>query len=289
MAGSNRAARKLARATARQTAAEAISKRAAGYVRVSTEEQANHGHGLENQEERIRAFAESQGYELVDVVADRGVSGAVPPAERPGFGRLLERAAAGEFSILLVYRFDRFSRNIRHALNTVQELLTPRGIELRSVSEAVIDTGTPMGRMMFSIFAGIAEGERETITIRTKGGRVQKARRGGIACGTAPFGFRRQDDGTFAVDEEEAPVVRLIFDLREDGLTLHEIAARLNALAMRPRKGGVWRKGTVGYVLDNPRYRGDLEYVFSDGDGLAHVLVPGALPRIVDPRKPDET
>lgn len=111
----------------------------------------------------------------------------------------------------------------------IHEELNARGVELRSVTEAAIDTGSPMGRMVFSIFAGMAEGERETITLRTKAGRVEKGRAGGIACGPCPYGYRRGEDGAFVVDEVEAVIVRLIYDLREDGLLLRQIADRLNA------------------------------------------------------------
>ena len=281
MAGSARAARRLARASARQVARAASARRAVGYIRVSTEEQANSGFGLESQDAAIRAFAASQGYELVDVVADRGVSGATIPAERPGFAQVLAYAEAGGF-VLLVWKFDRFARNIRHALNTVQDVLVPRDIDLRSVTEAAIDTGSSMGRMIFSIFATMAEGERETITLRTKAGRLAKGRAGGMACGTAPLGYRRCQDGSLEVIEDQADVVRLIFTLRGEGLKLREIADRLNGAGHRGLRGGIWRPGSVAYVLDNPKYRGALEWLFEDGaGGIEQVVVAGAVEAIV--------
>lgn len=279
MAGSNRAARKLARASARQTAREASSKRAVGYIRVSTEEQATHGHGLEVQRKAIEAFAESQGYDLDGIFADPGISGATLPSARPGFGQVLGLVAAG--GIVLVWKFDRLARNLRHAIATVHDELIARDVELRSVTEAAIDTGSPMGRMIFAIFAGMAEGERETITLRTTSGRLEKGRQGGIACGTAPLGYRRREDGSLAVDEAAAATVRLIFDLKQDLGRLQAVADALNARGLRGRNGGLWRPGSVAYVLDNPKYRGALEYVFSQGDDLVHVLRPGAVEAIV--------
>lgn len=281
MAGSSRASRKMARAAAAQTAHAAIAKRAAGYVRVSTEEQASKGHGLETQAKAIRAFAESQGYELVDVVADPGISGATLPAERPGFAQLVAMAAAGQISVILVWKFDRLARNLRHAITTVHDELNARDVELRSVTEAAIDTGSPMGRMIFAIFAGMAEGERETITLRTSTGRLAKAQKGGVACGTPPLGYRRSEDGGFEVVEAEAVIVREIFALKAQDLTLQVIADRLNERGLRGRQGGRWWPATVGYVLDNQAYRGALEYVFSAGDGLTHVLVPNTHEAIV--------
>ncbi|TDR94191.1 recombinase family protein [Enterovirga rhinocerotis] len=281
MAGSARAARKLARAKSRQASLQASSRRAVGYCRVSTEEQAAHGFGLEIQESAIRAFAVSQGYEMLEVLADRGISGATLPAERQAFGRILEMAREGGF-VLLVWKFDRLARNLRHAITTVHDELLARDIELRSVTEAAIDTGSPMGRMIFAIFAGMAEGERETITLRTKSGRIAKGRKGGLACGSAPLGYRRREDGTLQVVEGEARLIRLIFALREDGLLLRQIADRLNADGHRGLRGGLWRPGTVQYVLENEKYRGALEWVFEGADGaIEHVHVPGAVEAIV--------
>src|SRR4051812_27612886 len=104
MKGSNRI--RLLRAK-EQTAVVEIQQRAqkvVGYVRVSTEEQATAGHGLEVQERAIRSFCESQGYELVDIISDPGVSGAKRPEDRDGFRRVIELAAAENFSILLVWK-----------------------------------------------------------------------------------------------------------------------------------------------------------------------------------------
>src|SRR4051812_7705125 len=121
MLASRRVARLQAKRQAASEAKAAIAMQAVGYVRVSTEEQATHGHGLESQERAIRAFAESQAYELVEVVADAGVSGATVPALRGGFARVLELAAAKAFSVLLVWKFDRLARQIVYAVTAVND------------------------------------------------------------------------------------------------------------------------------------------------------------------------
>lgn len=281
MAGSARAARRMAKARQRQVSQQAAARRAIGYARVSTDEQAEKGFGLETQDGAIRAFAESQGYELAEILVDRGISGATVPGERPAFSRILAMAGEGGF-VLLVWKFDRLARNLRHAVMTVHDELLARDIELRSVTEAAIDTSTSLGRMLFSILAALAEGERETITLRTKSGRLAKARKGGVACGYAPIGYRRRPDGSFAVVEEEAAIVRRIFALRAEGRLLHEIGDLLNAEGHRGRRGGLWHAGTVGYVLDNQIYRGAREWLFEDAGGaIEHVHVPGAVEAIV--------
>src|SRR4051794_8502838 len=112
MKGSNRIRLLQAKEKAAVLHMEHRAEKVVGYTRVSTEEQATTGHGLEVQERAIRSFCQSQGYELVEIVSDAGVSGAKRPEDRDGFRRVLELAVAGEFSILLVWKFDRLARNL---------------------------------------------------------------------------------------------------------------------------------------------------------------------------------
>ena len=258
----------------------AIATKAVAYIRVSTEEQATTGHGLETQDKAVRAFAESQGYELVDVVGDPGVSGATRPAERPGFGRVLELAAAGAFTVLLVYKFDRLAREIRYAVTTVSDLAEQHEVVIRSVTEP-IDTATPMGRTLFAILAGMAENERFAIRDRTAGGRVVKAGKGGYAGGRVPYGYRLGPDGDLVVVPEQARIVRRIYQERRRKRTLRAIADDLNRDGIPSPGGTAWHPYRVSYVVDNPKYRGAVEYLFRWSGSETHVLQPGAHEAIV--------
>jgi site-specific DNA recombinase len=138
MNGSNRIRLVKQRVTDRQVQTEAVATNAAGYIRVSTEEQASNGHGLEIQDRAIRSFAESQGYRLIDVVSDPGVSGgAKRPEERPGFRKIIELAQARKFSVLLVWKFDRLARNLLFSVTSVHDLR-----EQYAVVRYLIERGT---------------------------------------------------------------------------------------------------------------------------------------------------
>ncbi|MEW5932001.1 MAG: recombinase family protein [Bacillota bacterium] len=237
------------------------AKKAVGYVRVSTEEQAATGYGLDAQERAIRAFAESQGYELVDVVADPGVSGASRPEKRPGFSRVLGLAQEGAFSVLLLWKFDRLARNLAYAVGTANALREQYGVVIRSVTEP-IDTSTPMGETILAVLAGMAAQEREAITERTLAGKKEKARRGGFAGGAAPLGYRRDKEGGLEVDPEEAELVRRIHAMRKQGMSYRAIADTLNAEGAPTKRGGKWYPATIAYILDNRKYEGLVEYVF---------------------------
>ncbi|WHQ72537.1 recombinase family protein [Methylorubrum extorquens] len=279
--GSKRLGRLRARTKVLQETKAARAPRAVGYLRVSTEEQAATGHGLDTQEKAVRAFAESQGYELVEVLTDAGVSGATKPTERPAFGRVVALAEAGALDVLLVAKIDRLSRDIRHAMTTVSDLAEQHEVAFRSVTESVIDTSNPMGRTFFAIFAGMAENERFVIRDRTAGGRVAKAGKGGFAGGKAPYGYEKDLQGGLRVVEDQAKVVRRIYRERRQRRTLQIITDGLNADRIPSPTGGEGRVSSVSYLLDNPKYRGAVEYLFRWSGAETHVLQPGSHEAIV--------
>src|SRR3954453_2736111 len=155
MNGSNRIRLLRAKEKTAVLQTEQRAQNVVGYIRVSTEEQAATGHGLEVQERAIRSFCESQDYDLVEIISDAGVSGAKRPEDRDGFRRVLELAAAGGFSILLVWKFDRLARNPLFTVPTVHNLHEQYRVDVGSVTEP-IDTASPMGGIIFAILASFA-------------------------------------------------------------------------------------------------------------------------------------
>jgi site-specific DNA recombinase len=283
VSGSKRLSRKRERSQAQAVVRAEASTKAVGYCRVSTDEQAATGHGLETQDRAVRAFAESQGYELVEVVSDPGVSGATKPAERPGFARILDLASAKAFAVLLVYKFDRLAREIRYAVTTASDLAEQHDIAIRSILEP-IDTATPMGRTLFAILAGMAENERFAIRDRTAGGKVVAATKGSsFIGGSVPYGYRRDANGGLEPSPAEARVIRRIFRERQKGRTQAQIAEALNAEEVPSPRGGKWRQGGIGYILDNPRYRGASEYLFTWSGTEQHVLQEATHAPIIAP------
>lgn len=150
------------------------AKRAALYARVST----NHGQDVGLQLDDLRVLAGQRGWTLVREFVDEGVSGA--KESRPELDRLMEAARAGDIDVVVVWRFDRFARSVRHLLQALDEFRS-LGVEFVSVREN-IDTSTAMGRAMFTMVAAIAELERELIRERVQAG-VQRAQRQGKRVG----------------------------------------------------------------------------------------------------------
>ncbi|MGH2363516.1 MAG: recombinase family protein, partial [Chloroflexota bacterium] len=133
---------------------------AAGYIRVSLEEQARDGYSLDAQERAIRAYCEAHGWPLDEVFADRGISGKNIDG-RPELRRLLEGAEARAFTHVIVWKLDRLGRKVRD-LSDICDRFDRRGIGLVSIQES-FDTSTAAGRAFRNMLATMAELERDTI------------------------------------------------------------------------------------------------------------------------------
>ena len=182
--------------------------RVATYTRISTDEE-HQPYSLEAQAERLGAYVKSQdGWELVRHFTDQ-MSGS--KLERPGLQKALIEAKAARFDLLLVYRVDRLSRSVR-GLAQVLEELDKSAVLFRSATEP-FDTGTPAGRMMVQMLGVFAEFERATLIDRVIAGMERKAARGGWLGGPVPFGYRLSDGNGLEIKPEDAPVIRLIFEL----------------------------------------------------------------------------
>jgi DNA invertase Pin-like site-specific DNA recombinase len=137
--------------------------RAAIYARVST---TNHGQNVSMQTRELREYCQRRVWEIEGEYVDAGVSGA--KERRPQLDALLIACRKRRVDAVVVYRYDRFARSLRQLVNALEEFRS-LGIEFISLHEGV-DTSTPNGRLVFGIFATIAEFERELIRDRVKSG-----------------------------------------------------------------------------------------------------------------------
>jgi DNA invertase Pin-like site-specific DNA recombinase len=143
------------------------------YARVSTE-----GQDPEVQLIALRAHTVQRGWQVVEEFVDRGVSGG--KERRPALDRLMKTAWAGHFQVVLVWRFDRFARSVKHL---VAALETFRSLQVAFVSlQEQLDTATPIGQAMFTIIGAMAELERDIIRERVKAG-LERAKARGIRLG----------------------------------------------------------------------------------------------------------
>ncbi|MHB8578003.1 MAG: recombinase family protein, partial [Dehalococcoidia bacterium] len=229
----------------------------ATYTRISTDEE-HQPFSLEAQAERLGSYVRSQdNWQLARRYTDQ-MSGST--LERPGLQQALADARAKSYDMLLVYRVDRLCRSVR-ALAQLLEELDQAGVSFRSATEP-FDTGTAAGRMMVQMLGVFAEFERATLIDRVIAGMERKAARGEWLGGNAPYGYRvNRDTALLELNEAEAPVARLIFDLyARKHLGARGVASYLSRHGHRSRPGHLWSHVGVLGVLRNPVYVGKIAF-----------------------------
>ena len=233
------------------------------YTRVSTSMQVD-GYSLDAQRDKLRKYAEYQEMVISGEYSDEGKSGKNVEG-RPEFLRMLRDIEDGKdnVSYVLVFKLSRFGRNAADVLTSLQKM-QDFGVNLICVEDG-IDSSKDSGKLMISVLSAVAEIERENILVQTMEGRKQKAREGKWNGGFAPYGYQLVD-GELAIAEDEAEVIRLIFDKYiHTTMGVGAVAAWLNNQGYEKKKrqnntldsfGASFIKG----VLDNPVYCGKLAY-----------------------------
>jgi DNA invertase Pin-like site-specific DNA recombinase len=230
--------------------------RAAGYVRVSTEEQAREGFSLGAQRTAIERRVEAEGWSLERIYADEGWSGL--RADRPDYVAALDDAAAGRFDVLIVWRSDRLGRETVERL-TAEAALTRAGVQVVSLTEPTISDDDATAPLLRAIRAGVAEMESRVIGQRTRAGLRAVAESGRPTGGQPPLGYRavgERGERRWIVDPGEAETVRRIFALYLQGAGVNSIAATLNDSGARTRRGAPFVNRVIAGILDNPAYVG---------------------------------
>ena len=261
--------------------------RAVAYVRVSTDDQADNGYGLDAQRDAISAYVTAQGWMLVETAEDPGVGGGWGLTDRkrdaspyrPGLHRAFEVIEAGSADVIVVLAQDRLYRSNRATFEICDRLdrAGPGGVAvpIGSVREGIV-----WPSLMRDIRAALAAEEKRNIAERTRGGRMAKLADGGIV-GRVPFGYRitgQRKHTRVEIIEERAAIVRRIFALRDSGASFGAIANALNADGVPTPKGaGQWQMARVWDIIENPAYRGVLRWT----EGGRETTMEGVLPAII--------
>lgn len=191
------------------------------YLRVSTEEQADSGLGLEAQASAIAAEAERRNWTVVETFTDAGVSGSVQPMDRPGMASAVSMCRDGQADVIVAAKLDRLSRDTRHAL-AFHEFANRCGFKWLAV-DADDDTTTADGEFLFTMRMGLATRERKLIGERTKAA-LQVKKANGARLGRP-------------VSTPEATRSR-IAELRDSGLSWAKVAAAASEEGVnRPTSG----------------------------------------------------
>lgn len=243
-------------------------KKAVIYTRVSSEEQVK-GYSLDSQEEKLKEYCKQNELAIFNVYREEGISGA--KKNRPELDKLMIDAKERKFDVVLVYKLDRFSRNLRNLLDLLNDLENC-GVGFKSITET-FDTTTPMGKYMLHNMGSIAELERGLIRERTIEGQKKYRAEGNWHGSIPPYGYNyNKETNKLEINQEEAIWVKKMFKWYVDGkLSLHKIQVRINELKV-PTKfdnlgrektvngKGWWKKRTISRIIESEVYSGTFTY-----------------------------
>jgi DNA invertase Pin-like site-specific DNA recombinase len=219
---------------------------AIGYVRVSSEEQADSGLGLEVQRQRIAAYCQMKGLNLAETFEDPGISAGKPLASRPAGSRLLAAAKKSK-AVVVVAKLDRLFRSVADAASVIDDF-DKKGIQLVSIGEG-FDMTSPYGRAMAQMASVFAELERAMIRERTRSAMSVKRSRGERISGHAPYGWDFGHGGRLVKNASEQEIIVQMKRMQAEGLSYRGIAVRLDEEGIRPKRGKRWIHTTVKSIL----------------------------------------
>src|SRR5438128_4211221 len=237
-----------------------MMRMAAIYARVSCEQQRDEN-TIASQTASLIEFAKGHNLEVPGewVFEDEGYSGAI--LERPGLERIRDLAAEGQIQVVLAYAPDRLSRKYAYQVLLIEEFAR-NGVETLFVKAP--QSASAEDQLLVQFQGMIAEYERAQILERSRRGKRHRAHCGEVSVlSGAPYGYRyiRKSDeapASYVVIDAEARVVQRVYELYTvEGLSMGEIARRLNAEGIPTRKQSArWERSVVWAILRNPAYRG---------------------------------
>ncbi|MEM5769520.1 MAG: recombinase family protein, partial [Bacillota bacterium] len=250
-----------------------IDKRVLCLYRVSTDKQVTYNERNEAdipmQRRECRRFLEQKGWVLVHEEREDGISGhKVRADKRDSIQVIKELARAKRFDIFLVFMFDRIGR-IADETPFVVEWLAKNGVQVWSTQEGEQRFDNHTDKLMNYIRFWQADGESEKTSIRTKASLRLLVEDGYYKGGNAPYGYmlvksgrldkKKNEKKNLAVNEEEAAIVRKIFNLYvRHGCGVHKIASILNDEGIKTRSGKNWHHASLNGMIRNLTYTGVL-------------------------------
>lgn len=239
-------------------------RRAALYVRVSTEEQAKQGYSLQAQRDNLEEYARTNGYAIAGVYVDDGKSARKKYTQRKEFMRMLEDVKAGKIDVILFIKLDRWFRSVADYYK-IQEILDAHNVAWKTTQEHY-DTETTNGRLYINIRLSVAQDESDRDSDRIKFVFDSKVARGEAITGSTPMGLMIQDKH-IVPDPETADIVRDFFrHYKNHG----SIGGAMTYI--RETHGIILWDPTARKMLHNPLYKG----MYRDNPNYCEPLIPPA-------------
>lgn len=230
-------------------------RRVAAYARVSTdkeEQESSFDAQVSYYTQKIQANPQ---WVFVEVYADEGITG-TSMKKRDGFNRMINDALDGKIDLILTKSVSRFARNTVDSLTTVRKL-KDKGVEVYFEKENIY-TLDSKGELLITIMSSLAQEEARSISENTAWGRRKQFADGKYSLAYSTFlGYDKGPNGELVINEDEAPIIRRIYDEYLAGLSPYMIAKKLTADGIEtPAHKTVWQPSTVQSILTNEKYYG---------------------------------
>ena len=228
--------------------------RVAAYTRVSSNSK-DQEHSFAAQNAYFsKLITDNPDWELADIYADQGITG-TSIDKRDDFLRMMEDCRKGRIDRILVKSSSRFARNTKESLAAVREL---KSLNISVYfEEQNIDTAQVSGEVLIAMFAALAQRESEAISERVRWSYKVRMSKGRFSTCKAPYGYRLVKDH-LEIQEDEASIIRHIFDRYLAGVSMEDIAKEITALGIPTKQNTpVWQVRSIQYILRNEKYVGD--------------------------------
>lgn len=230
--------------------------RVAAYARVSTEQDEQESSYEAQVDYYTRYIKNHDGWELAGIFADRGITG-TNTKNREEFKKMIDAAMSGEIDLILTKSISRFARNTVDTLQTVRRLKEV-GVEVIFEKEN-LHSLDPKGEVMLTIMSSLAQEESRSISENVRWGKKNSMENGNVYMPYGHFlGYCKGENGRPEIVEEEAAIVRGIYDDFLKGRSISQIAENLTARGIRTPGGKTkWNISTVRSILGNEKYKGE--------------------------------
>ncbi len=234
---------------------------AAIYIRVSTQDQAQHGFSLDAQQDSLQNYAKALGYEIFKIYRDEGKS--AKDLNRPEMMKLLSDAENRKFNAIFIYKLDRFSRSLKDLILTIDKL-KEWNIDFISLQDK-IETTSASGKLMFHIISAFAEFERNIIGDRTTFGMARKAKEGGFIT-KAPKGYKLVNKQLIKDIEQEKQIKEIFNSFLNSDISLTQLAKQYNMTTSGIKK-----------LLQNTTYLGKVKFANVESQGEHESMITEEL------------
>ncbi|MBQ5347281.1 MAG: recombinase family protein [Ruminococcus sp.] len=236
------------------------------YARYSSDNQREES--IDGQLRECLAFAEKNDIQIIETYVDRALSAKTD--NRPDFQRMIRDSTKEQFEVIIVWKLDRFARN-RYDSAHYKAILKRNNVRVVSATEAI--SQGPEGIILESLLEGMAEYYSAELAEKVLRGMKENAYNCKFNGGTIPYGYYVDDEKHLQIESKTAMIVREVFELYDNGMTMKEITDTLNRKGLRNRKGNPFTISVVSKMLTNRRYIG--EYKFKE------IVVEDGIPAII--------